>query len=321
MKAAIRKVYGGPEVLNVEEVAIPVPKGNELLIRVYAATVNRTDCGVLTGKPYLMRLFAGFPNPRLQSTGTDFAGVVEAVGEHVTLFKTGDKVWGLDDNGIGSHAQYLTVSEKKGVQLIPEGISFETAAASAEGAHYAYNFINKIKLKPGLKILVNGATGAIGSAAVQLLKHFDVTVTAVCNTENLDLVKSLGADVVIDYRKEDFTRQEQKFHFVFDAVGKSRFKECNRLLLPGGVYLSTELGPGAENVYLPLLTLFSNKKVIFPIPYDIGKSLSLVGELLSKGTFRPVIDRRYELDEIRQAFEYVMSGQKTGNVLLKLQGE
>ncbi len=320
MKAAIRIKYGGPEVLTVQEVPVPVPKESEMLIRVHAATVNRTDCGALWGKPFIFRFFVGFPKPRHQSTGTDFAGVVEAVGSKVTKYKTGDRVFGFDDNNLGTHAQYVTIPEKSPITIIPEHISFETAAASAEGGHYAYNYIRKSGMKKGDTVMVYGATGAIGSAAVQLLKSMDIHITAVCNSKNVETVKSLGADKVIDNETEEFTAGGEQYNYILDAVGKSSWAVCKKLLKPGGKYMSSELGPGNENLYLPFITRFSKskKRLLFPLPTDIKATLNFLQPLLAEGKFRPLIDRTYPLDEIADAFRYVNSGQKTGNVLLRM---
>ena len=320
MLAVIRSKYGPPDLLTIKEIEKPTPKDNDVLIRVYATTVNRTDCSILWGKPFIIRFFTGLFKPGSPIPGTDFAGEIEAVGKKVKSFKAGDRVWGFNDQGLASHAQYMTIREDKGIAVIPDHITYEQAAASGEGAHYAYNFISKVKLIPGQKILVNGATGAIGSAAVQLLKHFGIDVTAVCSTENIELVKSLGAGRVIDYKLEDFTKDEQKYHFVFDAVGKSSFGKCKRLLLPGGIYVSSELGPGLENLYLPLLTAVrGSKKVIFPIPVNVKRSISLINNLLDVGKFKPVIDRRYPLEKIAEAYNFVVTGQKTGNVVIILE--
>jgi NADPH:quinone reductase-like Zn-dependent oxidoreductase len=317
MKAAIRSRYGPPSVLSIQEVERPTPKDNEILIRVYAATVNRTDCHILSAKPFPMRFFTGLLKPRLSSTGTDFAGRIEAVGKYVSGFKVGDRIWGFRSFGIGSHAEYITLSENGPLTTIPDGISYEEAAASAEGAFYAYNFFKRIRVKAGDRALVNGATGAIGSAAVQLFKYFGAHVTAVGNTKNLELMKSLGADRVIDYMKEDFTQDDQKYHFIMDAVGKSSFSNCKSLLYPHGIYTSSG---GAENFYLPLITrLGGNKRVVFGMPTDIKGGLTFIRSLLEKKQFRPLIDKRYPLEEIAEAFNYVASGQKTGNVILNLQ--
>ena len=322
MKAAIRTGYGPPGILKVNEIDMPVPRKNEVLIRVHAATVNRTDCGILLGNPFIIRFFTGLLKPSMPVTGTDFAGTVQETGSEVRSFKVGDRVWGFNDNGSGSHAEFLTFPESSGISTIPEGLSFELAAASAEGAHYAFNFINKIKLKPGQKVLVNGASGAIGSAAVQFLNYFDAEVTAVCDTANLEMVKSLGVDRVVDYTATDFTRDEQQYHYVLDAVGKSSFGKCKPLLLPGGIYISSELGPGMENLYLPLISAVKGgKKVIFPLPLNIRRSLHFIRDLIEKGKFRPVIDRHYPLEKIAEAFEYVASGRKSGNVVIRMDNQ
>ncbi len=317
MKAAIRSQYGPPEVISIREVKTPVPGDREILVRVHAATVNRTDCSILSGKPAVIQLFTGFSRPRSPSPGTDFAGAVEAVGQKVSAFRVGDQVWGFNDTGLASHAQYLTIAEDAAVLKMPAHITYAQAAASAEGAHYALNFINKVTLRAGQKVLVNGASGAIGSAAVQILKYLELYVVAVCDTKNMGAVATLGADRLVDYTQTDFTDQPEKYDLVFDAVGKSTFARCRPLLQPGGVYISSELGPNAENLYLPLLTkLRGGQRVIFPLPTNIKGSLHFMQNLLEQGKFRPLIDRSYSLEDIRAAYTYAASGQKTGNVLL-----
>jgi NADPH:quinone reductase-like Zn-dependent oxidoreductase len=319
MKAATRSNYGPPEVLQIKEMETPVPGDNEVLIRVYAATVNRTDCAILKAKPFIMRFFNGLLKPRSPFTGTDFAGKIETVGKNVTNFKPGDQVWGFDE-AAGSHAQYIKLAAKKAIMAMPNHVSYQQAAASAEGAHYALNFINKVKLSAGQQVLVNGATGAIGSALVQFLKYFDVYVTAVCNTKNIELVRSLGAEKIIDYSKEDFTKDTGQYDFVFDAVGKSTFARCKHLLKKRGIYISSELGPGCQNPFLAMITaILPGKKVIFPIPVNIKTSLAFTGELTQKEKFKPVIDRQYPLENIAEAFTYVDSGQKTGNVVITIE--
>jgi len=306
MKAIVYTKYGPPDVLELKEVEKPTPKDNEVLIRVYATTVNRTDCAMLRAEPFIMRFFTGLLKPNKSILGTDFAGKIEAVGKDVESLKVGDKVFGFDDSGLSSHAQYMTLSEYKGLTTIPNNISYEQAAASMEGAHYAYNFINKVNLKSGQKVLVNGATGAIGSAAVQLLKYFGVNVTAVCNTKNIELVKSIGAKKVIDYTKEDFTKNNEKYNFIFDTVGKSSFAKCKPLLQSGGVYISSELGSMAQNPFFALITpIIGNKKVIFPIPTDCRRSVLFIKKLSGEGKFKAVIDRKYSLEEIAEAYRYV----------------
>jgi NADPH:quinone reductase-like Zn-dependent oxidoreductase len=319
MKAVFRTRYGGPEVLEVKEVPRPEPRPGEVLVRVHAATVSRTDCGGLWGAPFVYRFFTGLPRPRHTATGCDFAGQVEALGERVTTVRVGEQVWGFDDSGPGTHAEYVTYPAARAITTIPAGLDHAQAAACAEGAHYAINFLRKLPVAAGKRALVNGATGAIGSAAVQLLKSEGVQVTAVCATPHLALVQSLGAERVIDYLAEDFTKGDGQYDFVLDAVGKSTFGACQRILKPGGIYVSSELGPRGENLYLPLWTAVrGGKRVRFPFPLDIKQSLLRVRALVEQGKFRPVIDRTYRLEQIREAFTYVASGQKIGNVILAI---
>ena len=324
MKAIVYTKYGPPEVLRLKEVEKPVPKDNEVLIKIHATTVNRTDCAILRAKPFISRFVTGIFKPNKPIPGTEFAGKIEAVGKNVTSYKVGDKIFGFDDNGSGSHAQYMTISEDKALTTIPKNITYEQAAASTEGAHYAYNFINKVNLESGQKVLVNGATGAIGSAAVQFLKYFGVDVIAVCNTKNIELVKSLGANKVFDYTKEDFTKDNQKYDFIFDTVGKSSFFKCKQLLQPGGIYISSDLGFMAQNIFLPLITpiikpIIGNKKTIFPLPTDCKGSIRFIKKLIEKGKFKAVIDRKYPLEQIVEAYKYVEKGQKVGNVIITIE--
>ena len=317
MKAIIYEKYGPPDVLRLKEVQIPIPGNHEVLIRVHATTVNRTDCAMLRAKPFIMRFFTGLIEPKKQVLGTDFAGTIEATGKNVSTLKKGDRVFGFNDTGVSSYAQYMTFPESNAIAIIPENVPFDQAAASMEGAHYAYNFINKLPDLNGKNILVNGATGAIGSAMVQLLKYFGASVTAVCNTKNIDLIKSIGADEIIDYTKEDFTKKAKQFDLVFDAVGKSTFAKCKPLLKNGGTYISSELGPMAQNPFLALITpIIGNKKVIFPIPSDCKRSVLLIKKLMEEGKFKAVIDRQYTMEEIADAFRYVETGEKTGNVVI-----
>jgi len=325
MKAVTFNQYGPPDVLQLKEVKIPEPGVNELLVKVHATTVNRTDCATIRAKPFFMRLVTGLFKPRKQIPGTEFAGEIMAVGRNVLSFQVGDRVFGFDDEGAGAQAQYLTILEDKAI-TIPEGVKYEQAAASSEGAHYAYNFINKVDLQKGQSVLVNGASGAIGSAAVQLLKYFDVNITAVCATKNLELVKQLGASKVIDYTKQNFANNDDKYNYVFDTVGKSSFFKCMKLLKPGGVYISSDLGYMSQNIYLPFITqilsgLLDNKKTLFPVPSDIKRSLYLIHKLIEQGKYESVIDRRFSLEQIIEAYKYVEKGQKTGNVVITVEHE
>ena len=314
MKAVVYRKYGGPEVLSIAEIARPTLKANEVLIRVYAATVNRTDCANITAKPFVMRFGLGLLKPNNQIPGTDFAGVIEEVGNKVTRFKVGDRVFGFNDGGLSSYAEFMTFPENEAISKIPDNVSFEEATASLEGPHYAYNFINKVDDLEGRTVLIHGATGAIGSAGVQLCKYLGATVTATCATGHEETVTKLGAVRTIDWQKTDFTKDEEQFDFVFDMVGKSSFGACKPLLKSNGIYISSELGPNLENIPLSLF----HKQVRFPYPADRPRSVKMMAELLDKGIYHPLIDREYTMEQVAEAFEYVLSGQKIGNVVLKM---
>lgn len=322
MKALVQKKYGAPDVLQLREVDRPVPRDDEVLVKVHATTVNRTDCANIRAKPFFMRLVTGLFRPKKQIPGTEFSGEVAAVGSCISSLKVGDNVFGFDDEGAQSHAQYLAITLDK-VALMPANISYQQAAASSEGAHYAYNFINKLGLEKGQNVLVNGATGAIGSAAVQLLKYYQMNVTAVCATDQIALVKSLGASQVIDYTKQDFTKGNGQYAFVFDTVGKSSFFKCRHLLQRGGIYISSDLGFMAQNLFLPAITpiiksMLGNRKTIFPFPVDINGTLQLIKRLIEEDKFNAVIDRVLPLEQIIDAYKYVEKGQKTGNVVISV---
>lgn len=321
MKAVIHTKYGPPEVLQLAEVQKPTPKENEVLIKVYATTVNRTDCGFRSAEYFVSRFFSGLFKPKNQVLGNEFAGVIEATGKNVTNFQPGDKVFGYNDITFGAHAEYMIMPENGAMSTIPAGLTYEEAACITEGGHYALCDIRAAKVKAGQNVMIYGATGAIGSAAVQLAKYFGASVTAVCNTKNIELVKSLGAEVVIDYTKEDFTKTGQIFDFVFDAVGKTSFGKCKSILSKNGIYISTELGKNGENVYLALITpLFGGKKVLFPLPTISREDVEFLKKLVTDGHFKPVLDRSYRLDEIVKATRYVETREKTGNVVIVVSG-
>jgi NADPH:quinone reductase-like Zn-dependent oxidoreductase len=320
MKAAVHTSYGPPGVVRISAVEKPTVKENEALVKVHATTVNRTDCGLRAAKPFINRFFTGLIRPRVTVLGNEFAGAVEAVGSGVRSFEVGDRVFGYNGSRFGGHAEYLAIPGDGSVATMPANVSYEEAAASTEGSHYALSFIRKAKIKRGQDVLVNGATGAIGSAAVQLLKHLGAEVTAVCDTEHVELVRGLGADRVIDYTAEDFTEDEQSYDVVLDAVGKSSFGRCKRLLKPRGIYLSSDLGPLSQNPILALITpLFGGKRVMFPIPRDDQEMARYFKGLMESGAFKPVIDRRYPLDQIVEAYRYVETGQKIGNVVISVE--
>lgn len=319
MKAIVYSQYGPPEVAQLKEVERPVPKEHEVLIKIHAATVNRTDCGFRSAAYFIVRFWSGLITPNNKILGCEFAGVVESVGSAVTLFKPGDNVFGFNDTTFGAHAEYMVMAEDAALTTMPQNFSFEQAAALTEGIHYALCDLRAAKIARGQAYLINGATGAIGSAAVQLAKYFGTEVTAVCATNHVDLVKSLGADEVIDYTKQDFTKVNKQFDTVFDAVGKSSFGKCKPLLKKHGVYMSTELGYMSQNPFLALITpLLGGKKVLFPIPTINKEDVTFFKELAETNAFKPVIDRRYTLDQIVEAYRYVETGMKTGNVILTI---
>lgn len=319
MKAAVYRKYGPPEVVQVTEADKPSPRSGELLLKVYATTVNRTDCGFRSAEYFVSRLFSGLFKPKFGILGNEFAGVVEAVGNDVSLFNIGDRVFGFNDTKFGAHAEYMTIAETDAITTMPDDLTFEQAAPITEGAHYALCDIRAAKIKSGQDVMIYGASGAIGSAAVQLVKYLGAKVTAVCSTQNVEVVRSLGADHVIDYLTRDYTKIDQKFDFIFDAVGKSSFGKCKPLLKKDGTYISTELGKNGENIFLALLTpLSGGKKVKFPLPSIKKEDVVFLKKLVDSGKFKPLVDRSWHIDDIVDAYRYVETGQKTGNVVITL---
>jgi NADPH:quinone reductase-like Zn-dependent oxidoreductase len=321
MRAAVRTRYGPPEAVRILDVERPAIKDGDVLVRVHATTVNRTDCGFRAAKPFFIRLFTGLIRPRVAVLGGEFAGVIDAVGPGVTAFRIGDPVFGYREGSCGAHAEFLSMPEHGMLAAMPANVSFEQAAPSTEGSQYALSMIRAAKIRSGQDVLVNGATGAIGSAAVQVLKCLGARVTGVCGTANLELVKGLGADRVIDYTAEDFTKDGQRYDVVVDAVGKSSFGRCRRLLKPRGIYLSSDLGSLSQNPILALVTpLFGGRKIMFPIPKmndpDTMRSLQ---KMIASGEFKPVVDRTYPFDQIVAAYRYVETGQKVGNVVITVE--
>lgn len=321
MKASVYTIYGGPEVLEIKEVKKPSPKANEVLIKIHATTVNRNDCGFR--KPeyqVIIRPINGLLKPKRTILGTELAGVVEAIGSDVQTFKPGDAVFGLSGWNFGTHAEYVCLPETASITIKPANMTFQEAAAVCDGAYLALNILRKIDFKVASNILINGASGSIGSAGVQLAKYFGAKVTAVCNTKSQELLKSLGADEVMDYTKEVFTKNGQQYDVVFDAVGKSSFFKCKNILKPKGIYFSTELGFLAQNIFLPMLTpLLGGKKVMFPMPKDSKEDIEFIKKLIEAGKYKAVIDRVYPLKEIVEAARYVETGQKTGNVVITIE--
>jgi NADPH:quinone reductase-like Zn-dependent oxidoreductase len=322
VKAVVYERYGPPEVLRIADVEQPVPKEDEVLIKVHATTVNRLDVhtreanrkgGVAVS--VLSRLVSGLRRPRQPILGSEFAGEVEAVGATVKEFAVGDRVFGNSGLRFGAHAEFMCMRESARIAHMPAGMSFEEAAPITDGALNALTCLTAADLRKGRRILIYGASGAIGTAGVQLARHFDADVTAVCSTKNLELVKSLGADRVIDYTQEDFTENGQTYHVIFDAVGKHSFKRSKGSLEPGGLYLPTD---GFENLVLALWTpRFGDKKVVFQIPpRQTKQDVLFLKQLVEAGKFRPVIDRTHPLEDVVEATRYVETEQKTGNVVL-----
>jgi NADPH:quinone reductase-like Zn-dependent oxidoreductase len=319
MRAVVNDRYGPPEVQRLEDVERPVPNDDEILVRIHATTVNRTDCGWRSATPVFSRYFTGLRRPRRRILGMELAGEVEAVGAAVHEFQVGDEVFGV--TGFGTHAEYVCVRETAGVALKPAGMSFDEAAAVCDGGCIALACLRKGDLQKGQSILVYGASGSIGTAAVQLARYFEADVTAVCNTKNLELARSLGADRVIDYTKEDFTKNGETYDVVFDSVGMHSFRRCKGSLKPGGVFLETDLGFMWHVPALILLTRWiGDKRVTIPIPQYTKEDVLFLKKMIEAGKYRPVIDRRYPLEDVVEATRYVETKQKTGNVVLTVTG-
>ena len=319
MRAVIQDRYGPPEeALRVDEVERPVPMEDEVLVRVHASTVTRGDAmGVRHVEYRLMRLITGIRRPRRTSCGTEFAGRVEHVGVAVTEFRVGDEVFGVK---AGSNAEYVTVRGTDPIAQKPTGLAYEEAAAVPDGSLLALTCLRPGYPLRGKNILVYGAAGSVGTAAVQLLaNHFEAEVTAVCDTKDVDVVRSLGAREVLDRFREDFTKNGKAYDVVFDAVGKHSFRRCRRSLKPGGIYISMDVGFMYHLVPLGLVTKFvGSRRARLGLGRYRKEDLLLVKELVDTGKYRPVIDRMYALDEVVEANRYVESGQKTGNVVLRV---
>jgi NADPH:quinone reductase-like Zn-dependent oxidoreductase len=312
--------YGSPDVVKIRDAPKPEPDAGEVLVRVHAATVNRTDCGELQPR-VIGRLLFGLRRPRRTTFGMDFAGVVEALGANVTAFKPGDRVFGMcPPRSNGAHAEYVCIPENGPIGVMPANASFEESVV-CEGAYYADSGLKKFHVGPEHRILIYGASGAIGSAAVQLAKAYGAEVTAVVPTRHLELAKSLGADRVIDYTAEDFSRIGERYDFILDAVGKVSFFRCRPLLTPNGTFMATDIGPWASNLPLMLWSsIAKNNRVLVPLP-PRGSGHVFVEFLKARmeaGQFRAVIDRSYPFDAIADAYRYVATGQKAGIVVIEV---
>jgi len=316
MRAVVYERYGPAEVLRLEDVERPVPDDDQVLIKVHATTVNRTDVGLRSARPFITRFFTGLLRPKHTIPGMEFAGEVEAVGAAVTEFEVGDRVFGV--KGWGAHAEFTCVREGGPIAPVPAGMSFDEAAAVSDGASLALACLRKAGELEGRRVLVYGASGSVGTAGVQLARHFGAHVTAVCNTKTVELARSLGADEVIDYLQQDFTTNGETYDVVFDAVGKHSFRRSKGSLNPGGIYVGTD---GLHNLLWGLWTRrIGDKKAALGVTRYSKQDVLFLKELVEAGEYRPVVDRRYPLEEVIEATRYVETGQKTGNVVLTVSG-
>ena len=320
MKAIICTKYGSPDVLQFKDITKPIPKDSEVLIRIHASVVTPSDVAFRKGDPFIVKLIYGLTKPRLAIQGVEFSGDIEAVGKDVTSFKAGDQVFGMSPDTFGAHAEYMCLPEAKPIVIKPTNTTYEETVGIADGAATALTFLRDVaKLQRGQKVLINGASGAVGAYAVQIAKYFGAEVTGVCSTSNIELVKSLGADKVIDYTHSDFTKSGQTYDVIFDAVGKRSFSQCKRALTQKGVYLSTV--PMLGIVFQMLRTsLIGSKKAKFATAglMQNKDNFGFLKELIVAGKLKAVIDRCYPLEQIAEAHKYVETGHKKGNVILTI---
>ncbi len=321
MKAIVCTKYGAPDVLQLQEVTKPVPKDNEILIKVHASTATTAGLAGRTGKPVVARLFSGLAKPKNNILGIELAGEIKAIGKDVTRFKVGDQIFGMTGAITpGAYAEFKCMPEDGPLLLKPASLTYKEAAAVVEGGLTAINFLkNKANIQLGQNILIYGASGAVGTASIQVAKYFGANVTAVCSTTNLDLVKSLGADQVIDYTQEDFTKNGQQYDIIFDTVGKRSFMQCKNSLTENGLYL--DAGNPATILWMAWTSMFGRKKALLTATYvrsasEITKDLVFLKELIEAGQIKPVIDRQYPLAQTAEAHRYVETGRKKGNVVI-----
>jgi NADPH:quinone reductase-like Zn-dependent oxidoreductase len=320
MRAIVYKKYGSPNVLEPSDVEKPKPKANEVLIRVYATTVTTADCMMRRGDTFLSRILLGLikPKKKYQILGTEFSGTIEEAGSKVKKFKTGDEVYAFRGFGTGCYAQYKCMNENGSLAIKPSDMSFSEVASVVDGATTALFFLKeKANIQRGQKVLINGASGSIGTFAVQLAKYFGAEVTGVCSTKNIEFVKSLGADKVVDYSKEDFAKTGDTYDIIFDTVGKSSFAQCRKALKSNGKYVVTVMT--LKIILQSFLTKpGNNKKVIFGMSLNKTEDLNFIRTLIEDGKLKTIIDRQYPLEELPEAHEYVEKGHKKGNVVITL---
>jgi NADPH:quinone reductase-like Zn-dependent oxidoreductase len=316
MKAVVQDRYGPPEVLHIEDVERPVPKDDEVLIRIRSSTVTQTDTHLRAARPVFWRLLLGLRRPRRRTAGVELAGEVEAVGPAVTEFKVGDDVFGT--MWFGAHAEFICLRESAALARMPAGMSFDEAAAVSDGAMQALATLRVGNVQKGQRIVIYGASGSLGTAAVQLAKDIGAHVTAVCSARHVELVRSLGPDEVVDYLAEDFTKNGQTYDVIIDAVGKYSFTRGRRSLKPGGIYVATD---GLRNLFWALWTWrIGDRRLKFAGGRKIKQDVVFVKELIEAGKFRAVIDRRYPMEQVVEAHRYVEGWQKAGNVVLTISG-
>lgn len=317
MKSVVCTKYGSPEVLQIQQTDIPQPKDNEILLKVHATSTTSGDARIRRADPFIVRLIFGFKKPKKAILGVVVAGEIKAVGKAVTKFKVGDQVFGSAGMQFGAYAEYTTIREDGTLALKPQQLTYEEAAAIPFGALAALHFLRKANLQAGQKVLIYGASGAVGTAAIQIAKSFGVEVTAVCSSRNFELVKSLGADKVIDYTKEDFSKKEKKYDVVMEAVGKSSVSQGLHALQPKGKLLLVSASFG-QMFYALFASMISGKKIIMGVDEENAEAMEFLSQLIKNGQLRPVIDRVYPLEKVVDAHHYVDAGRKKGNVVLSI---
>jgi NADPH:quinone reductase-like Zn-dependent oxidoreductase len=317
MKAIVYSKYGPPEVLHLREVEKPVPKDNEILIKICATTVTSGDCRMRKADPFAIRIFNGLTRPKKATIlGNEFSGEIEGLGKNVKLFRKGDQVFGQAGMGLGANAEYICLPEDGTIAIKPANLTYEESAVIPFGGNTALHFLRKGNIRKGQKVLIYGSSGSLGTAAIQLAKSFGAEVTGVCSTANIELVKSLGADKVIDYTKEDFTKNGQAYDIIFDTTGKSPFSGCLKSLKQNGIYLRAVHTALSSNVRGLWTSMTSSKKVIGGVATELKENLVFLRELIETGKLKPVIDRRYTFEQIAEAHQYVDQGHKKGNVAI-----